>query len=184
MKTAIYLTVTLTALAAVYLLCRLTAGLYSYFRYRGKRIVTCPETKRPAAVELDAAYLAFGSVLGSRHFRLRGCSRWAERDRCGQPCLKQIEKAPLDCLVRTLVTSWYAKKSCVYCGKPIPPIDWLQHKPALIDPRGRTVQWNDVPAEKLPDVFTTFQPVCWNCHIAETFRREHPELVVDRSIHS
>ena len=26
----------------------------------------------------------------------------------------------------------------------------------------------------------THLPVCWNCHIAESFRREHPELVVDR----
>ena len=24
------------------------------------------------------------------------------------------------------------------------------------------------------------EPVCWNCHIAESFRREHPDLVTDR----
>ena len=24
-------------------------------------------------------------------------------------------------------------------------------------------------------------PVCWNCHVAPTFRREHPGLVVDRT---
>jgi hypothetical protein len=23
-------------------------------------------------------------------------------------------------------------------------------------------------------------PVCWSCHIAESFRRTHPELIVDR----
>jgi hypothetical protein len=26
-------------------------------------------------------------------------------------------------------------------------------------------------------------PVCWNCHIAQTFRRVHPELVVVRPPH-
>lgn len=24
------------------------------------------------------------------------------------------------------------------------------------------------------------QPVCWNCHIVQTFRREHPEMIVER----
>jgi hypothetical protein len=43
-----------------------------------------------------------------------------------------------------------------------------------------TVSWDDVPPEKLADVFQTYQPVCWSCHIAETFRRDHPELVTDR----
>jgi hypothetical protein len=43
------------------------------------------------------------------------------------------------------------------------------------------VQWSEIPAEKLQEVMRTHQPVCWNCHIAETFRREHPELVVDRA---
>jgi len=37
-----------------------------------------------------------------------------------------------------------------------------------------------IPAEKLQEVLRTDWPVCWNCHVAETFRREHPELVVNR----
>jgi integrase len=47
-------------------------------------------------------------------------------------------------------------------------------------PDRKTVQWSDLPAEKLPQVFETHRPVCWSCHIAQTFRRGHPELVVDR----
>jgi hypothetical protein len=35
----------------------------------------------------------------------------------------------------------------------------------------------------LPEVFLTYAPVCWDCHIAETLRREHPELIVDRPPH-
>jgi hypothetical protein len=29
-------------------------------------------------------------------------------------------------------------------------------------------------------VLSTHLPVCWDCHIARRFRREHPALVVDR----
>lgn len=177
METGLYLAVAAATLATAYLLYRVHGA---YFRYRGKRLVICPETQKAAAVELDAAYLAIASALGGANLLLRDCSRWAERERCGQPCLAQIATAPEDCLVRKLVGTWYAGRSCVYCGTPIPGIDWLEHKPALRDPRGRTVQWSDVPPEKLPDVLAKFQPVCWNCHIAETFRREHPQLVVDR----
>ena len=36
------------------------------------------------------------------------------------------------------------------------------------------------PLEKLQEVLATHWPVCWNCHVAETFRREHPELVAHR----
>jgi hypothetical protein len=42
------------------------------------------------------------------------------------------------------------------------------------------VQWSEIPAEELPEVFETHLPVCWSCHIAETFRREYPKRVVDR----
>ena len=30
-------------------------------RLRGKRVITCPETKKPAAVEVDAAHAAYYS---------------------------------------------------------------------------------------------------------------------------
>ena len=39
--------------------------------------------------------------------------------------------------------------------------------------------WRDIPAEELPQVFATEQPICFDCYVAATFRREHPELVVD-----
>jgi hypothetical protein len=32
------------------------------------------------------------------------------------------------------------------------------------------------------ETMQTHLPVCWNCHIAQEFRREHSELVVDRSL--
>jgi hypothetical protein len=82
--------------------------------------------------------------------------------------------------VRRIVTEWYEGKYCAFCHKAILQLDGVGHQPALMDPNGRTVQWHEVPPEQLPEVLATFQPACWNCHVTETFRREHPEMVVER----
>ena len=152
----------------------------AFFELRGKRIVTCPETGHPVAVDLDLKYSAVHSAMGRPHFRLADCSRWPERAGCGQMCLGDVEAAPHDCLARTIVNDWYADKQCSLCRQPFGEIHWHDHKPALLDAAGITRAWNEVPAETLPDVLATHRPVCWNCHIAETFRREHPDLVVER----
>jgi hypothetical protein len=152
----------------------------AYVRYRGRRVITCPETKAPAAVEVNAVQAALDSIAGSPEPRLQDCSRWPERQACGQECLSQIEDAPDGCLVASLVRGWYAGKECVLCRKGIGDLHWYDRRPALIDAAGRTVQWDDVPAQNLPDLLRTHRPVCWSCHVAETFRREHPDLVVDR----
>jgi hypothetical protein len=152
----------------------------AYRRFQGTRVVACPETKAPAAVAVDAIHAALTAVLGPPRLRLKRCSRWPERRDCGQECLAQIEAAPQDCLVRTMLTRWYQDKSCVYCGKPLGEIHWLEHKPALMSAERKTVEWREVPPEALPQVLATHLPVCWSCHIAETFRRQFPELVVDR----
>lgn len=165
----------------IFLLERAAVGLYSYFQFRGTRLVTCPETKRAAAVEIDAAHIGLTSALGmAPRLRLEDCSRWQVRERCDEPCLSQLENAPQECLVRRIVTLWYEGKYCAFCHKAIQQMDGVGHQPALMDTNRRTVQWHEVPPEQLPEVLASFQPVCWNCHVTETFRREHPELVVER----
>ena len=37
-----------------------------------------------------------------------------------------------------------------------------------------------MPPENLPQIFQNYLPVCWNCYIAEAFRRKNPERVIDR----
>jgi hypothetical protein len=49
-----------------------------------------------------------------------------------------------------------------------------------MDAQRRTYEWPEIPPEQIPGVLATHLPVCWNCHIAETFRRMFPERVVDR----
>jgi hypothetical protein len=167
----------------VLLIVRLVSGLRTYFKQRGTRLVKCPENQQHAAVELDAKRAATSAFFGSPYFRLSDCSRWPERKGCGQECLRQIELAPEECLVKKIVSRWYEGKKCVYCGKVIQAVDWVGHKPALMNSEKKTIYWDSFPPEKLPDVFSSYDPVCWDCHITETFRREHPEMVVDRPWH-
>ncbi len=155
-------------------------ALRAYLNLSGIRLVTCPETKTFSAVQLDAKRAVLGAFIGTRNLRLKDCRRWRERGPCGQACLREIEAAPDGCLVRSLLERWYEKKSCILCAKPFGEIHWLDHKPALMSPERVTLEWNAIPVEKVPEVLASHRPVCWNCHIAETFRRRYPDLVVDR----
>ncbi|MGO9269026.1 MAG: hypothetical protein ACLQOO_02000 [Terriglobia bacterium] len=189
---AICLFFLVAALAVAVVALRAIAGGRFYLKFRGKRLVTCPETERTAAVEVDAWGLAKeialggGTLLQSRlaqtklGLRVRECSRWPEGQDCPQECLHQIEAAPEQCLVRHIVDQWYAERPCVFCQRPIREIDWLELGPALLTPDHKTVHWNQVPPEKLPDVLQTYSPVCWSCRFAEGLPREHPDRVVSR----
>lgn len=164
-------------LALLYL--GLRSALPAYFKFRGTRVVTCPENGQTVAVAVDAKVAAV-TALPRPLLRLESCTRWPEKQNCGQLCLDQIEASPEDCLVRNMLTHWYEGKICVFCRRPLAAIHWHDHKPALLSPEGRTVAWTEVPPEHVPRALATHEPVCWNCHVAETFRREHPELVTDR----
>ncbi len=176
-----YLLIAAGSLAAIYGIFRLIRAVRVYLAFRGNRLVSCPENHRPAAVRVAAGKAALEAMVGNQQLRLSACSRWPEREVCGQECLAQIEEAPKACLVWTIVNRWYQGQQCAYCHKPFADIHWHDHPPALLNKDHKTVQWNEIPAENLQDVLGTHRPVCWSCHVAETFRRQHPELVVDRT---
>ena len=178
MATTLWLAAGALAAGAIYLALRPLAR--TYLTYRGTRVVTCPETDAPAAVAVDAAFAAMSQAsFGSPELRLAACSRWPERQACGQECLAQIEEAPEACLVRSMAERWYTGRRCVFCGRLFGELNWADHAPALRAPGGETVPWNTIRPEELPAVFASHAPVCWSCHIAETFRRRYPELVVE-----
>ena len=156
-------------------------GFWTLVRWRGKRLVTCPETQKAAAVHVDAGKAGMAAVLWQRQVRLDQCSRWPERKNCGQDCLSQVNADPEHCLVWNIVGEWYKGKSCAYCQKPFEEIHWHDRHPALLSPERVAKQWNEVPPEQLPTIFETHLPVCWNCYIAETYRRQNPDRVVNRS---
>lgn len=148
-------------------------------RFRGERLVTCPETAMPAAVRIDVPRAAATALVeGAPVLQLADCSRWALRGPCDEPCLGQAQ-APANC-VSAFVARWYDGQLCVYCRKPIGAVEEPFHHAALLDPAGKTCEWSEVPAERMPETLRIYAPVCWNCHVAETFRRAHPELVTDR----
>lgn len=150
-------------------------------KYRGQRVIVCPENQLAAGVVVDARHAAASSLKGAAELRLSSCSRWPERGACGQPCLSQIAASPEDCLVRNMVSRWYEGKTCVFCGRAFGAIDWTAAAPAVLPSDRVSVAWDRIPAEKLSETLAAAQPVCGACHLANQLVREHPELVADRS---
>ncbi|MGA3316566.1 MAG: hypothetical protein ABSC64_09020 [Candidatus Korobacteraceae bacterium] len=141
---------------------------HAYLKFHGKRIVTCPETKQPAAVELATWQVAVTAPFRSPELRLRDCSRWRARAPCDQVCLAQIAASPEECLVLTILSKWYDGKACSCCGRPVGEIGRWQHMPCLMSPDLRLFEWKDIPSEEIPIVLGTHAPVCWRCLVAET----------------
>ena len=178
LKSTYFIIALVAAIAGLYVFLRIF--IKTYLKFRGKMIVPCPETGENAAVEVDAKHAAISTALRVRDLRLQQCSRWPERQDCGQEGLAQIELSPENCLIRKSLCDWYEGRSCVYCKKPFERINWHDHKPALRSPEGNLLEWSDLQSEQLPRFLEDHLPVCWNCFIAEDFRHHHPDLVVDR----
>ncbi len=168
------------AVAAVFAVIVLARQVRAWRKYRGGAVVTCPEDQKPAGVTLDARHAAITGRVGAPELRLSACARWPERGDCGAPCLSQIATSPNDCLIRYALERWYEGKTCVYCGQPFSAIEWTSAKPALLQRGEVSVDWNQVPAEKLHETLSEAQPVCFACHTAGTMVRQHPDMVVDR----
>jgi len=151
-------------------------------KFGGERVIICPETGKQAMVEVDVRRAAMSSLLGQTDLRLENCWRWPMNQDCGQECLLQLDMVDEKCLVRSVLEKWYRDKTCAFCRRPFAEIDLIDHKPALLNREGVTVEWNQVPLTAVMQAMTIFLPVCWDCHVAQTFRREHADLVVDRTL--
>jgi hypothetical protein len=157
-----------------------TRFLGIYRRWRGQRLVTCPDNQATVAVNVGAGQAAWRSFLSDSQIDLKSCTRWPEKQDCGQDCLSQIHESPEECLVRNIIVHWYEGRQCAVCGKTFGEISWHEHKPALMDESRKTVQWHEVPPEKLPEILETHQPVCWDCHVVESVYQQRPDVVVER----
>jgi len=135
----------------------------NYRRYRGPRVVLCPETITPEEVEVGALRAAWGAARDDLQLRLTSCSRWPERRKCGQRCLTQIEGSPDGCLVRDRVAHWYVGCKCALCGGEIGQIRRFHRNPGLVGPDGKIRKWRDLEVEELPEAFATYRPICAPC---------------------
>ena len=149
-------------------------------KYRGSRIVTCPETSRPAIVKVDSVHASLTSIVGLPDIRLQDCTRWPIKGQCGQECLMDLDVAPESCLVSGVLMRWYRDKNCVFCNRTFPELHWVDHRPGLLTPEGNLLAWNAVKLDQMRNIMETHTPVCWDCYIAQEFRLDHPELVVFR----
>ncbi len=173
---------TIALFVAVGLLCLASIRAVAVlFKYQGARVITCPENRQHAGVELNIRRVLATGLISAPQLRLATCSRWPEHADCGQECLSQIEAGPEGCLVRTILSQWYADKKCVFCGQPFGDIQWSVRKPALLIGGEVSTDYGSIPAERLPEVLATAKPVCFACHTATAWVREHPDLVTDRS---
>jgi hypothetical protein len=156
-------------------------ALAAWVRLRGTRVVTCPETHRPAAVTLDTGHVAFTAVQDEADLRLATCTRWPERQGCDQVCVRQIAETDGETRPSTMIAHFFEARHCAICRHPIHPMNTAAVVPGFVD-RGmrEVIAWDEVPPEQLPDMFTTHRPVCADCTLAESFRRRFPDRVVDR----
>ena len=165
--------ITLAALALAIASRRITTA---WFRFGGQRLVICPEDKHPAGVLVNRNHAALTAWGGHPDLQLSGCSHWPDRTGCGQTCVAQIEAAPHDCLVRTILARWYEGKCCVSCGRPVDEFYWLGGLPALLVSDDGVRDWSEVPIEQLPDTLKTARAICFNCYSKGESRRLHLAL--------
>jgi hypothetical protein len=67
-------------------------GFRAYLKFRGTRLVNCPEMQKPAVVAVAARSMGFlQAILNDPCLHLSECSRWPMRQGCRQDCLRQIE---------------------------------------------------------------------------------------------
>lgn len=183
MGTEFYGLITFLLVVAAFVGYRIWIGGKELGVFWGKMLVTCPENHETAAVNVAAGKAALSAMAGVHDVELKTCSRWPEKHDCGQECLADLRKDPESHAVWTIASKWFQGKSCIYCKKPIAPFAHLDHAPALLDQQRKTIEWKEIPAEKLSQVLATALPVCWNCHVVETFRRLHPEKITERPWH-
>jgi hypothetical protein len=156
-------------------------ALATWFRLRGTRVVTCPQTHKPAAVTVDLGHAAATAVLDTADVQLTTCSCWPEREGCDQACVPQIVEAQDETRARTIAAHFFEGARCAICQTRIEPPNPATLQPGLFDPATQEVAaWDEVPAEQLMDIFKARRAICPNCTLAESFRRRFPDRVVDR----
>lgn len=63
----------------------------AYRRFKGAKVVKCPESQATAVVAVDAVRFAATSLFARPSLALKDCSRWPARAGCGRSCLTQFD---------------------------------------------------------------------------------------------
>lgn len=63
----------------------------AYRRFRGAKVITCPETRALAEIELDIGQATASAAFGPPDLKVTHCSRWPERHYCDQACVEELK---------------------------------------------------------------------------------------------
>jgi len=147
-----------------------------WLRMRGTRVVVCPETAEPAAVEVDAAHAAVTALVEKPDIRLKDCSRWPERAGCEQPCVAQIADAPTETRASDMLKRWYFGKHCAICRRDIAPMHLAGPQPGLLNVAShQTVAWPEIPGQDLPGAL---KPTCRCAQTARSLKRSVASFLI------
>lgn len=147
-------------------------SLQDYYQNRGRRRVTCPDSKQPVEVVVDRKFVFRMALRGQEHSRLESCSRWPEKADCGQECLAQLDPSPEN--IDRLLTQSYAGKACAICARSLTPADWRGSRLGVLDQSGKLLELREMTLERLASVLENMRPLCWKCHQEERARRAVP----------
>lgn len=160
--------VAIAILALVVVAVGLRRSLHAFRTYRGMRLLTCPENRQPAAVELRSWRAALTASFRAPVLQVGECSRWPERAGCDQACARDIQASPAGHLVNSMLAEWSHDRPCVCCGAPLSRVHIGPHQPHLMSPDRKIVEWKQIPPQNLLQTLDTCGPVCENCLLAET----------------
>ena len=156
--------------------------MQDYYRNRGRQTVACPETGEPVEVEVDRKFALSSSLRGQEHSRLQSCSRWPEKDDCGQECLEQLEDSPEN--IDRFLTKWYEGKTCAICERALAPSDWRRSRLAVLNQQAQLFELRHMFLETLQSALQDMRPLCWNCHQEERERQPVPARMLKGERHA
>jgi hypothetical protein len=129
---------------------------------------------------VSAAVIGVGIYVTVHGFRA-SAARAAGSNGDRAPAAQSPAVVAHDPTATDLLKRFFDNKSCAICKRVIPPVQRTGPKPGLLNPdTHETHAWDHIPNENLPSVLDTHLPLCSACVLAESFRHDHPELVVDR----
>ena len=65
-----------------------------YVRYRGGKVLNCPEILGAAEVTLKTHRAALAAAFGNPVLRVKNCSLWPKKMGCAEKCVKENWPAP------------------------------------------------------------------------------------------
>jgi hypothetical protein len=181
MTASLFIALLILAVLLVYLV----IAARTWTEVRGARLVVCPETQQPVAVQVDVGHAVASALWEQPDLRVTSCSRWPERQDCDQPCVRQIERAPSETRPKTIASHFFARQRCAICTEKIAPLGAFTLQPGFMNPATRRVaRWDDVPPRDLPRAVADWRPLCANCTLSESLRQDFPDRVTEREHHN